>query len=222
MRMQGHPSGQHSHIQANMSQCPDEWELLEGMVPESRPHDLAVDLLRSVLDAWIERTGRNAQLGRNLAIRWIEQRPAIGADPDLYIVEPPPPEGDELESLCLWIPGHHPLLLAIEVVSASNTVKDYAASPDKHATAGTKELWIFDPKLRGPSSRGGPFRLQVWARDANNAFERVYAGDGPARSPVLGGWLLATDNGLYLRIAEDREGTRLWMTALESIRAGTG
>jgi Uma2 family endonuclease len=195
-----------------------DWTLPEETVPESRSHDLTLDLLKALLVAWAARAGRNAQVGRNLAIRWEEHRPNTGADPDLYVVEPPPPEGDDVESLRLWMPGHHPLLLAVEVVSASNATKDYAISPQKHASAGTQELWIFDPKLAGPRAHDGPVRIQVWSRNADDSFEQVYAGDGPAHSPVLGAWLFAVDEGQRLRIAGDRDGTIWWMTPFEAER----
>ncbi len=208
-----------ARIEYEVERHNDDWTLTEETVPESRSHDLTLDLLKALLAAWAFRTGRNAQVGRNLAVRWDEDRPNVGTDPDIYIVEPPPPEGDEVESLLLWTPGHHPLLLAVEVVSASNAVKDYNASPDKHAAAGTQELWVFDPKLCGPKARGGPVRIQVWARSEDGTFRRIYAGAGPVQSPSLGGWLFAVDDGKRLRIAEDREGTRWWMTALEAERA---
>lgn len=193
----------------------DDWTVPEETVPESRPHDLTLDLLKALLSAWAARTGRNAQVGRNLAVRWNEENPRIGTDPDIYVVEPPPPEGDQVESLRLWVPGHHPLLLAIEVVSPNNALKDYAQAPDKHAVAGTRELWVFDPDLRGPRAHGGPVRLQIWSRRPDDSFERSYAGDGPAFSPVLGAWLFPTGDGQVFRIADDPGGDQRWLTALE-------
>ncbi len=215
------PTPRRARLAYDVERHYDDWTLTEETVPESRSHDLTLDLLKALLAAWAVRAGRNAQVGRNLAVRWEEERPNVGADPDLYVVEPPPPEGDDVESLRLWTPGHHPLLLAVEVVSASNATKDYGAAPNKHAAAGTRELWVFDPKLCGPKSHGGPVRIQVWARlgDDDDTFRRVYAGDGPVQSPSLGGWLFAVDEGQRLRIADDREGTRWWMTALEAEHA---
>jgi Uma2 family endonuclease len=197
----------------------DDWTLSEELMPESQPHDLTLDMLKALLLAWAARTGRDAQIGRNLAVRWDSSRPNVGVDPDLCVIAPRTPEGDELDSLCTWRPGHHAPLVGIEVVSANNPRKDYEVAPDKYAASGTQELWVFDPKLVGPRGRGGPFRLQLWRRDEDGVFSRVYAGDGPVRSPVLDAWLFAVNEGQRLRIADDLEGTRWWATAEEAERA---
>jgi len=198
----------------------DDWTLSEDRVPEARAHLLAGTLARQILEVWADGTGRPMQVGANLAVRWVEERPAIGVDPDVYVVEPPPPEGDQVTSLRLWEPGHFPPLVALEIVSVSHPNKDYVDAPDKYAASGTRELWIFDPELVGPRVRGGPHRLQVWCRDDSGAFTRIYAGPGPVRSPAVGGWLFAVHEGRRLRIADDEQGTSWWMTATEAEREG--
>lgn len=203
----------------DVSWDPDAWVLSEEPAPESRSHDLVIETLRALLAAWIKRAHRNAQVGRNLAIRWSEEMPSVGADPDIYLVEPPPPEGDDVESLRLWCTGHFPPTLAIEVVSSSNAKKDYSVSPEKHAACGTKELWVFDPKLAGPRVYGGPVRLQIWTRDEDGVLERTYKGEGPAFSSVLGAYVFVVHEGRGLRIASDEEGTDWWMTEVEAERA---
>ena len=67
--------------------------------------------------------------------------------------------------------------------------------------------------------RGGPFVLQVWRRDESGRFRRVYAGAGPTRSEALGAWLVVTDGGRRLRLAEDVGGQRLWLTDAEEANA---
>jgi Uma2 family endonuclease len=201
----------------------------EEKVPESRPHHLKGDRLQGLLVGWKVRTGRDVQVGRNLALRWDEEHPGVGVDPDVYVVEPPPPEGDEVYSLRTWLPGrdgghphtpgHEPPLLAIEVVSRSRPDKDYSSSPEKYAASGTQELWVFDPYLAGPKARGGPFRLQVWQQNEQGDFERVHAGEGPVRSEALDAWVLVVDEGRSLAIADDEAGTRWWMTPEEMERA---
>ena len=135
------------------------------------------------------------------------------------MVEPPPPEGDYVTSLRTWATGHHPPLLAVEIVSPSRPDKDYGSSPHKYAASGTQELWVFDPNLAGPAVQGGPFRLQVWRRDEKGLFARVYAGEGPVLSDAVGGWVFAVDEGRSLAIADDAEGTRWWTTPEEAERA---
>jgi Uma2 family endonuclease len=210
---------EHVTLRYDVSRVRPGWELSEETVPESRPHDLIVELLKSILTFWASRTGRSMQVGRNLAVRWDELHPKIGADPDVYVVEPAPPEGDAVTSLCTWKPGHVPPQVAVEVVSPSNATKDYVTSPERYAAAGVLELWIFDAGLEGPSSHGGPFRLQVWRRQDDGGFTRAYAGAGPAWSRAVEGWLCPIEGGARLRIADDPEGTTLWKTAEEAERA---
>ncbi len=185
-------------------------------MPESTPHRDTVDLLKLLLLAFVARTGRNAGVAANLACRWDEDDPRIGVDPDVALLEPPPPGVDELRSLRTWEPGHVPPRFAVEVVSESNPKKDYVAAPAKYASLGTRELVIFDPSLVGPRFLDGPHVLQIWRRDAEDrSMIRVYAGDGPARSEELDAWLVPAARG-RLRIADDEQGRSLWLTEAEA------
>ena len=107
-----------------ISRAHDDWTLSDATMPESRPHRQRAALVEQQLEGWARRSGRRMQVGANLAVRWDEQHPNVGVDPDVYVVEPPPPEGEEVQSLRLWEPGHEPLLLAVEIVS-SRPSKDY-------------------------------------------------------------------------------------------------
>jgi hypothetical protein len=173
--------------------------------------------LRDVLRFHVVTVGRDASVFRNLAVRVRRERPSVGFDPDLCLVEPAPPESESLDSLCLWRPGHSVPRLTVEVVSPGHPHKDYVDIPARCASAGVEELIVFDPKLAGPASLGGPFLLQVWCRGKDGAFERVAAGSGPGWSQVLGAWLVPSENGA-LRVAEDPEGARPWLTELETER----
>lgn len=199
----------------------DGWELTEPVMPESVRHNQAAKLLESVLEHWVVRTGIAALIVRNLAIRWTPHRPQIGADPDIAILAPPPPptRNDDITSVRTWLDGRTPPLVAIEILSDADPHKDYMIAHEKYAASGTRELWVFDPKLCGPHALGGPHRLQVWRRDDADGFSRVYAGAGPTYSPVLGAHLVVVDDGWSLRIADDPEGIALWPTAEEAERA---
>lgn len=197
----------------------ERWELDEENVPESAWHDAIIELLKLVLRAWAARGGVATLIASNLALRWSRAHWKVGVDPDVALYIPPPPEGDDTTSVCTWEPGNGPPRVAVEVVSRSTASKDYIAGPDQYAASGTRELWVFDPKRLGPRVHGGPFLVQVWRRGQGGDFRQVYRGDGPCHSPELGGWLVVTDDGMRLRIAEDREGTRLWPTIAEEERA---
>jgi Uma2 family endonuclease len=194
------------------------WELSDGLMPESALHDEAVQLLKALLVAWVARAGVDAHVFRNLAVRWIEEEPQIGVDPDVSVIAPRPIDPGDLRSVRTWVADHAAPTLAIEVVSETNPHKDYVIAPDKYAASGTRELWVFDPLLAGPAAHGGPHRLQIWQRAESGDFTRVYAGDGPARSSALGAYLVVTDEGRRLRIADDESATRFWLTAEEAER----
>jgi Uma2 family endonuclease len=197
------------------------WVLPEEDMPESSSHRDTVRLLELILLAFVARTGRNAHIAGNLACRWYEADARIGVDPDVALIEPAPP-GGQIPSLRTWEPGHVPPRFAIEVVSATTSKKAYQDAPAKYAALGTRELVVFDPELSGPATAGGPFILQVWRRSDPGAesgnpsptMERVYAGEGPARSEELEAWLVPMPKGL-LRIADDEQGSQLWLTEAE-------
>lgn len=199
------------------------WVLPEEDMPESSSHRDTVRLLEWILLAFVARTGRNAHVAGNLGCRWYEADARIGVDPDVALIEPAPPGADtNLPSLRTWEPGHVPPRVAIEVVSASTSKKAFEDAPAKFAALGTRELVVFDPELCGPSTFGGPFVLQVWRRsdsgaesdNASPTMARVYAGAGPVRSEELKAWLIPQPKGL-LRIADDEQGSQLWLTEAE-------
>jgi Uma2 family endonuclease len=193
------------------SATPTDWVLEDEQVPESPAHDDAARTMDSTWREWARRTGRAVFIHRNLAVRWMPQDPRVGVDPDLALVEPPPPAGESLTSLRTWEPGHHPPRVALEVVSASHPEKDYRLGPRKYAAAGVDELWVFDPQRLGAEGEG-PWRIQVWRRDADGGFGRVDAGDGPAWSEFFRAWLVVPAGGMLLRLSDDREGASLWPT----------
>jgi hypothetical protein len=198
---------------------PEAWVLPEGLVPESIPHDEAAEHLKLLLLAWAARSPRHLRIARNLAVRWLQQLPQTGIDPDVCVLEPPPPDADTLSSLCTWHEGHHVPRLCFEVVSAHHPHKDYTAVQDRYAAMGTRELVVFDPLLAGPASLGGPVPLQLWRRDSVGLFERVHFGGDPVFSEVLDAWLLP--EGRLLEISDDRAGKLRWPTpeTLERARA---
>jgi hypothetical protein len=150
-------------------------------------------------------------------VRWLEERPAIGIDPDVCVLEPPPPGAERLSSLCLWKPGHRAPALCVEVVSPSHPYKDYVEIQDRYAALGTQELCVFDPLLAGPATLGGPVPLQLWRRDALGALGLVHFGAEPAFSEVLEAWLVPAD--AVLEVADDRAGKQRWLTGEQQARA---
>jgi hypothetical protein len=198
---------------------PEAWVIPEGPVPESTAHQLAVYRIYCLLLSWSRRMqgARSIRIGQELAVRWLEQHPRTGIDPDVCVLDPAPTDFDDLTSLRLWEPGRVPPRLAIEVVSASHPYKDYVAIQERYAAMGVEELLVFDPLLQGPRSLGGPVALQMWRRDATLSFERVHFGDEPVHSLVLDAWCIP--DGRNLHIADDRSGTALWPTDSDLLKA---
>jgi hypothetical protein len=176
---------------------------------------MAADHFRAALEFWAENAGRPLFVGRCLAVRWIQERPNVGVDPDVCLLDPPPPDVLSLRSLCLWKPGHLAPPLSLEVVNDTHPYKDYVDVHERYAAFGARELIVFDPLLAGPQSLGGPIALQVWRRNDIDVFERQYAGPGPVFCEVLGAWLVV--DGRLLHVAEDRAGRQRWPTASERV-----
>src|SRR6185295_11639099 len=127
----------------------ERWTISEEPVPESAWHAECIELLKALLVAWVKRTGRDAYVYCDLAVRVRADLYGVGFDPDLMLVEPAPPERGNLDSLLLWRADHRPPTLVVEVVSPNHPHKDYGQTPEKCAVAGVTELVVFDPLLSG-------------------------------------------------------------------------
>jgi hypothetical protein len=194
----------------------DDWIIRWDEVPESAWHDGCLELLKALLDGWVAATARDAAVFRDIAIRARRERPTLGWNPDVCLVEPAPAGASELESMRLW--DHAPPSFAFEAVSPNHSYKDYAVVPEKCAVAGVKELCVFDPLLAGPRAQGGPWLLQFWQRTSDGTFERVKAGSDAAWSEVLGAWLVPSRDERRLRIAGSASGEDAWLTREEQAR----
>lgn len=195
---------------------PEAWVIPEGPVPEATAHDAAVLRIFLLLSAWASARG-DARVARNLAVRWLEEHPKTGIDPDVCLLSPVPPDFERLTSLKLWEPGRTPPIFCAEVVSASHPYKDYIEIHERYAAFGAFELLVFDPFLFGPKALGGPVLLQLWRRDPIGAFERVHFGNEPVFSQALDAWLSVDAHELV--ISSDRAGSERWLTAEERERA---
>jgi hypothetical protein len=156
---------------------------------------------------------------RNIAVRVRADRPNVGFDPDVCMVEPAPPEDTELESLQLWRAEHAAPSLVVEVVSPRHPHKDYAEVPEKCAAAGVRELVVFDPKLAGPRTGAGPHLLQLWRRRKDETFERISAGSAPAFSDVLDAWWCPLEGAQRLGVSDSADGQHPWLTVEQAERA---
>lgn len=195
------------------------WAVPEVPVLESDLHDRAINYLQAVLDFWAGHTPGSHRVFRNLGLRWVQEEPRAGFDPDLCLIKGAPKvEEGVLTSYALWQPDRPTPRLAIEVVSSNHPYKDYIDTPERAAASQIPELWVYDPLMKGPKVHGGPFVLQVF-RTTDAGYTRVHAGTGSAYSPELDAFLHPTDSRLpsqaKLRISADREGNQPFVTAEE-------
>ncbi|HET9957504.1 MAG TPA: Uma2 family endonuclease [Polyangiaceae bacterium] len=199
-------------IRYAVSVKPEAWEIPEVPVPEATAHDAAVLRIYLLLSAWAAARG-NCRVARNLALRWLENYPRTGIDPDVCVISPAPADFESLTSLRLWEPSRTPPVFCAEVVSASHPYKDYSEIHERYAAAGVFELVVLDPGLFGPKALGGPVLLQLWRRDASGAFERLHFGDGPVFSQALDAWISVIAGQLL--ISSDQAGVDRWLTGEE-------
>ena len=197
----------------------DPWFLADddNNMPVKKEHvDNAITLLHSIERHVVEHRLDGA-VYMDLAWRFDSKLPYRGIDPDVMLVSPAPPRANKLKSLRAWSKGHVPPKLGIEIVSDKTARKDYTVAPGKYAAGKVGELVIFDPDRHRLRDVDGPYVLQVWRRTRKGRMVRRYAGDGPFECEALGAWLVVVDG--TLRLADDREGTRLWPTHEEAEQA---
>ncbi len=192
----------------------DDWIMPEGTVPEARVHDLTARRMVELLEAWVERTGRDAAVARNLALRFSKERPRVGIDPDICLIAPKPESDRELSSWKLWEPNRPPPSIAIEVVSRWHPNKDYERIQERYAFCRIQELIVLDPERFGPKRFGGPYPVQQWLLREQD-LERTYAGDGPVHSSTLSAWIFPEP----LRICERADGSGEWLSRAELAEA---
>lgn len=147
---------------------------------------------------------------------WIREEPLVRVSPDVYSLDDPPAPPFP-RSWKTWKPGQLPPRFAVEVVSGDDRKrgrwsKDYHDAPEKYGQLGTRELVVFDPDvLLGLAPEPGRVALQLFRREGDGSFVRVYSGNGPARSEEVDAWLVARleEAAPRLRLARDELGAEI-------------
>lgn len=181
------------------------------------------EIIRALLSALAqlaaERGMDRVYFGADNFFAWVEEEPLVRVSPDVYLLDDPPPPPLP-KSWQTWLPGHRAPRWAVEIVS-DEWKKDYEDGPPKYAQLGTRELVIFDPTVAiTPDRKGQRIPFQVYRRDADGLFVRVYSGDGPAPCEELGVFLVSQRHGdaVRLRAARDEAGIDIVPTAEEGKR----
>ncbi len=172
-----------------------------GESPER--HEIIATAKGSIEELARERAWPRTLIGADAFFAWMKEEPNVRVSPDIHLLDDPPAPLPKMWQT--WLPGHRPPRLAVEIVS-TDWRKDYDDAPPKYALLGAAEFVIFDPDAAPDQVERTP--LQVYRRQADGGFVRVYRGGGPAHSAELGAWFVARREGLVvrLRISRDAEG----------------
>jgi hypothetical protein len=172
----------------------------------------------SSLEQWGRTRGwQNVYIAGDQFFAWIREEPLVRVSPDVYLLDDPPPPPLPA-SWKTWLPGHRPPRFALEIVS-DDWRKDYDDNPPKYAQLGARELVIFDPEaVLRPGGHRRRVPLQVYRREADGSFVRVYKGKGPASSQEIQAWLVPRHEAgaVRLRVACDEAGVEIVPTAEEA------
>ncbi len=178
---------------------------------------LIAELLRPLIERFLEHQKKPAHVGADQFIYWEEDNPACRLAPDVYVL-PGVDRDVAIASWKTWETGVVPSF-ALEIVG-SDVGKDYLDAPAEYAKLGVTELVVFDPHATSTSRTR--VRWQVFRRVAKRGLVRVEVSQGDrVRSKVLGAWLrsLGAGGSLRVRLGVGSTGDTLFPTEAEEERA---
>lgn len=187
----------------------------EDAMGEGSLQRLVSELLRALIERWLETRGIAAFVGANQFFYWEQFNSSEGIAPDVYVL-PGAPRSPKIGSWKVW-ETHLLPSFALEIVS-SDVDKDYLASPAKYARLGVEELIVFDPDFALSRSR---VRFQVFRR-TKRGFLRVESSDADrVKSRVLGCYLrvVGKEGALRVRLGTGLNGETLFPTEAEAAQA---
>lgn len=172
---------------------------------------LLVETLRSSLEVHLSTLGRNSTfVGVDPFFAWVEQDPLVRISPDLYTLREPPRE--PWPRIFETWRGHPPPEFALELVTDAWEGWERQAEdlPAKYTLLGTRELVVVDVEAAAGGAAAPRIPLEVYRREADGAFVRIYRGPGLARLETIDAWLVVRKAGPhdgFLRLARDAAGT---------------
>ncbi len=174
-------------------------------------HHQIAEHLMALLRAWVATTKRVAFVDGDCFIYPDTLHPEVCFSPDVFLIEADPAIWKKASSYRKSENFPMPTLV-VEVVSKYNYWKDYEWAPKRYHDAGVQELWLYNPMRAG--GKRAPL-LQLYRRKKRATELRLESqGDAPQWSPYLNAWLLPEEKEL-LRISDDQEGQRKWLTPVE-------
>jgi Uma2 family endonuclease len=151
---------------------PEEEHLGEDLI-----QTLILELLRPLVEAYLEAQGVAAIVGRNQMMYYYQGDPTACVAPDVYVMPglevPEAPE--RIGAWKKWECGVVPSF-ALEIMSDANKKKkDDRKSPARHDSLGTKELIVFDPYADEIFRRRNRFRFRIFRRNEKDKLLLVNA-----------------------------------------------
>lgn len=171
-----------------------------------------MEVLRPLLQSWLNARRVKAFVGADQFIYWRQHDAHARVAPDIYVLPGVAPK-TRVRTWKIWQDRVVPSF-AFEVVS-QDWEKDYFAMPERYQELGVKELVIFDPSFRDHPEG---VQWQVFRRVGRRGLVRVEATRRDrVRSRALGCWLRVVGEGqeVRVRIAEGPRGDALVPTAEE-------
>lgn len=172
-----------------------------------------VELLRPLLQRWLDQRGIEAFVGADQFVYWKQHDPHKRVAPDVYVL-PGVPGTSHVRSWKTWETGIVPSF-GLEIVS-TEWEKDYSEAPPVYDAAGVGELVVFDP---GWEERPRGVRWQVFRRVGRRGLTRIEATNRDrVRCKALGAWLRAVGDGraVRIRLATGPHGETIVPTAEEA------
>lgn len=151
---------------------PEEEHLGEDLI-----QTLILELLRPLVEAYLEAQGVAAIVGRDQMVYYYQGDPTACVAPDIYVMPglTLPPDPDRVGAWKKWECGVVPSF-ALEIMSDANKKKkDDRKSPARHDSLGTKELIVFDPYADEIFRRRNRFRFRIFRRNAKDQLLLVEA-----------------------------------------------
>jgi hypothetical protein len=170
------------------------------------------ELLRVLVERWLEAKGKRAFVGADQYFYWEQYNPRECIAPDVYVLPGVAP-GTAIGAWKVWETGCVPSF-ALEIVS-QDVDKDYLISPAQYARLGIEELVVFDPDYALDPTR---LRFQVFRKSKRDLVRVEATNADRVKSKVLGCHLRAVGVGdaRRVRIATGLEGETLFPTDAEA------
>ncbi|MEP7124330.1 MAG: Uma2 family endonuclease [Byssovorax sp.] len=170
------------------------------------------ELLRVLIERWLEDRGKPAFVGADQYFYWEQYNPRECVAPDVYVLPGVVP-GKSVGAWKVWETGCVPSF-AFEVVS-QDVEKDYLTSPGKYARLGVEELVVFDPDFALSQAR---FRFQVFRKSKRGLVLVEATNADRVKSKILGCHLCAVGFGddCRVRIGTGFNGATLFPTDVEA------